>query len=63
MPGHSFEDETAVEDTFEEFERNQDIPGKIESNQITSYFEVRTNITVTLITTILVTDVGDEMCL
>ena len=34
MPGHSFEDEAAVEDTFEEFERNRDIPGKIESYKI-----------------------------
>jgi len=29
MPGHSFEDEAAVEDTFKEFERNLGIPGNI----------------------------------
>ena len=34
MPGHSFEDEGAVEDTFKEFERNRDIPGEIESYKI-----------------------------
>ena len=34
MPGHSFEDEATVEDTFEEFERNRDIPGKIEFTKI-----------------------------
>ena len=33
MPGHSFEDEAAVEDTFEEFERNIGTPGNIERHK------------------------------
>ena len=31
MPGQIFEDEDAVNDTFNEFERNQGNPGKIEN--------------------------------
>ena len=29
MPGHIFEDQETVTDTFDEFERNQENPGKI----------------------------------
>jgi len=62
MLGHSFEDEAVVEDTFEEFERNRDIPGKIESYKIISNFGVRTNIAATLVTSMFVTDVGEKTC-
>ena len=36
MPGHSFEDEAAVEDTFKEFERNLGTPGNIERHKTDS---------------------------
>ena len=36
MPGHSFEDEAVVEDTFKEFERNQGTPGNIERHKTDS---------------------------